>query len=74
MAMRVEFEMGGKTYAVSRGRRGELVAEVFIHEHIDGGRLWPIHKPPCWRPLNARRFPHAVERIIAAARIRGLLA
>lgn len=72
--MRIEFEMNGKSYAVSRGRRGELQAEVFIHEHLDGGYGFSKQKPEYWRRLNPRRFPRAVDKIIAEARIRGLLA
>ncbi|MGX2041840.1 hypothetical protein ACWJKU_17185 [Methylocaldum sp. MU1018] len=72
--MRVEFTLNGKAYAVRRGRRGDLVAEVFIPPHIDGGRGLHLRKPECWRPLNAKRFPRAVGRIIAAAMDRGLLA
>ncbi|MGX2041086.1 hypothetical protein ACWJKU_13260 [Methylocaldum sp. MU1018] len=71
--MRVEFELGNRLYAVRRGRRGEPVVEVYIRPHIDTGRCLHLQKPACWRPLSPR-FQPTIDRVLAAARIRGLLA
>lgn len=70
--MRVEFTLNGKAYAVRRGRFGDLVVEVYIPAHVDGGRGLNLRKPECWRRL-APHFQPTIDRVLAAARIRGLL-